>query len=120
MDRVDGRVAVGAAAPAGQRGHRVAGDEAAGGGVVVARPQVLQARAGVALLPREAELNSLALLDKASIAAGGLIGRELRIAFRRVPAAAIPEGREALTAWLLDQWAVLDRWVGANEGAPTT
>ncbi|MFN0148492.1 MAG: hypothetical protein ACKVT1_18470, partial [Dehalococcoidia bacterium] len=50
-------------------------------------------------------------LDKASIAAGGLIGRELRIHFRRIPAAAIPEGREALTGWLLEQWAELDRWV---------
>ena len=49
-----------------------------------------------------------------SIIGGGLIGRNVRIRMRRVPAAEIPLTREGRVGWLFDQWAEMDRWVAAN------
>ncbi len=39
-----------------------------------------------------------------------------------VPAAEVPSGREAQTAWLFERWAEMDRWVAAHrpEGSPAT
>lgn len=40
---------------------------------------------------------------------GALVGGELRVRLRRVPAASIPpEGRER---WLFERWAEMDRWI---------
>jgi len=44
---------------------------------------------------------------------GALRGTTVRVAFWRVPARDIPEGREARTAWLYEQWQRVDDWIGA-------
>jgi 1-acyl-sn-glycerol-3-phosphate acyltransferase len=44
---------------------------------------------------------------------GNLVGRTIRVAFWRVPAADVPAGREGRVAWLYANWARLDAWVGA-------
>jgi 1-acyl-sn-glycerol-3-phosphate acyltransferase len=57
-------------------------------------------------------------LNKASIMAGGLIGRPLRIQFRRVARSTMPQDEAGLTRWLLEEWATLDEWVTAHASAP--
>lgn len=47
---------------------------------------------------------------------GALIGRELRLGFRRVAAADIPAGRAAREAWLDAEWRRVDDWVAAATG----
>lgn len=47
---------------------------------------------------------------------GALVGRTLRIAFWRLPGAAIPAGREARIDWIYDQWERLDAWLAAARG----
>jgi len=47
---------------------------------------------------------------------GALLGKVIRARFWRVPAAAIPEGREARTEWLYEQWSEVDRAVGELQG----
>jgi 1-acyl-sn-glycerol-3-phosphate acyltransferase len=42
---------------------------------------------------------------------GALIGRVIRVHFRRVPRAAIPRTREELIAWLLTEWQRVGDWV---------
>ena len=42
---------------------------------------------------------------------GGLVGRDLRVAFWRVPRADIPEEADARSVWLRDQWAKVDAWI---------
>jgi len=49
---------------------------------------------------------------------GALIGRTLRIAFWRLPAASIPAGREARVDWIYDQWERLDAWLAEARGLP--
>jgi 1-acyl-sn-glycerol-3-phosphate acyltransferase len=56
-------------------------------------------------------------LNKASILGGGLIGRPLKINFRRIARATMPEDEAGLTRWLLDEWAKLDAWVSSEAGA---
>jgi 1-acyl-sn-glycerol-3-phosphate acyltransferase len=53
-----------------------------------------------------------------ALAAGELIRREIRIRMRRFPAAEVPRDRDAAAKWLLDRWAELDTWVGAQLGPP--
>jgi len=48
--------------------------------------------------------------------AGGLVGTTVRVRFWRYPASEIPEGREAMTAWLYERWLELDAWVGEQRG----
>ncbi|MCA9831450.1 MAG: 1-acyl-sn-glycerol-3-phosphate acyltransferase [Dehalococcoidia bacterium] len=55
-----------------------------------------------------------AALDKASILGGGLVGKELRIKFWRVPAAEIPKHRDELRRWLFDEWNKVDDFVTAG------
>jgi len=43
---------------------------------------------------------------------GSLVGRRIAVRFRRVPYAAIPQGRAAQIDWLYDEWARVDAWVG--------
>lgn len=47
---------------------------------------------------------------------GALIGRTLRVEFRRVPWAEVPREREAQAAWFLREWERLDAWVGRERG----
>jgi 1-acyl-sn-glycerol-3-phosphate acyltransferase len=51
------------------------------------------------------------LLDLMS---GALLGRTVRVQLRRVDRDQIPAERAAQLAWLADQWAQVDRWVGAH------
>jgi 1-acyl-sn-glycerol-3-phosphate acyltransferase len=44
--------------------------------------------------------------------AGGLVGTTVRVRFWRFPAADVPRGEEARTAWLYERWQLLDDWVG--------
>ncbi len=53
-------------------------------------------------------------LTKTSIAAGGLIGRPLRIRFWRVPAADRPKDGEGLRQWFFEEWAKVDDWVARH------
>ena len=46
-----------------------------------------------------------------AILQGGLIGREVRVHFWRVPASEIPTEASLRTTWFLDQWEALDAWV---------
>jgi 1-acyl-sn-glycerol-3-phosphate acyltransferase len=48
---------------------------------------------------------------------GALVGRTIRVQFRRIPRDAIPTGRDAARAWLLDEWRRVDAWVRARSGA---
>ncbi|MAC29776.1 MAG: hypothetical protein CMH59_25405, partial [Myxococcales bacterium] len=50
----------------------------------------------------------------ADLLSGEVVGRTLAVRFWRVPARAIPEEREARLRWLYDQWAEVDRFVGAR------
>lgn len=59
-----------------------------------------------------------AALDKASIIAGGLVGKELRIKFWRVPAEAIPKHRDELRRWLFEQWTKIDDFVSEGVDGP--
>lgn len=43
---------------------------------------------------------------------GSLVGRRISVYFRRVPFAAIPQGRAAQIDWLYDEWTKVDSWVG--------
>lgn len=43
---------------------------------------------------------------------GKVIGRRIRVGFWRVPAAEVPREPEAASAWLLEHWQRMDRWVG--------
>jgi 1-acyl-sn-glycerol-3-phosphate acyltransferase len=49
--------------------------------------------------------------------AGGLVGTTVRLRFWRFPAAEIPAGEEARTAWLYERWQLLDDWVGEQRAA---
>ncbi len=42
---------------------------------------------------------------------GELVGKRVRVAFWRVPAAEVPEGRREQMHWLFDQWARVDEWI---------
>ncbi len=46
--------------------------------------------------------------------AGGLVGRRIRVSFRRLPAATIPAGREERVRWLYERWHEVDAWVGEH------
>jgi hypothetical protein len=49
-----------------------------------------------------------------SLADGSLVGTVIRVSAWRVPAAAIPGGREEREAWLLDQWKRVDAWIAEH------
>jgi 1-acyl-sn-glycerol-3-phosphate acyltransferase len=49
---------------------------------------------------------------------GGLVGQTIRIKLWRVPAAEIPDGDEARTEWLYENWLEVDAWVGEQLGRP--
>lgn len=53
----------------------------------------------------------------ADLWSGALIGRRIRVHFERIPAAAIPAGREARIEWIYDQWARLDAWIDVRAGS---
>jgi 1-acyl-sn-glycerol-3-phosphate acyltransferase len=42
---------------------------------------------------------------------GSLVGRVIRVQFQRVPRDRIPDGRDARSAWLLEEWRRVDSWV---------
>lgn len=44
--------------------------------------------------------------------AGGLVGTTVRVKLWRHPAASIPVGDDARTAWIYEHWQVLDDWIG--------
>lgn len=46
---------------------------------------------------------------------GALVGRTVRLRFRRVPVAAIPAGAEERHAWLSEEWQRMDDWLSAEE-----
>ena len=47
---------------------------------------------------------------------GVLVGREIRVRFRRVPRADIPQDADGRVAWLFDAWLELDGWIGEQLG----
>jgi 1-acyl-sn-glycerol-3-phosphate acyltransferase len=51
--------------------------------------------------------------------AGALIGRAVRVAFRRVPASRIPRDPAQRLRWLDEQWLRMDEWVDEPSGGPT-
>lgn len=51
---------------------------------------------------------------------GGLVGRTVRMCFRRVPGSAVPTDPQARAAWLDREWAWLDGWVTAALAAKGT
>lgn len=46
---------------------------------------------------------------------GELVGRTIRVRFWRVPRSQIPEDRPARSRWLVDQWRLVDEWLGEVE-----
>lgn len=48
------------------------------------------------------------------VLSGDVVGRTLRVAFWRVPAAEVPRDHEELTCWLYERWKEVDRFVGSN------
>jgi len=53
----------------------------------------------------------------AEIWRGALVGRTLRVRFRRIPRERVPSAREERVAWLRDEWREIDRWIAAAEPA---
>jgi len=51
---------------------------------------------------------------------GALVGRTVRVRFRRVRRADIPEGREDAFRWLRDEWRQVDAWVSRQSASRTT
>ena len=43
---------------------------------------------------------------------GVLVGREIRVRFRRIPRADIPADADGRVAWLFDTWLEMDGWIG--------
>lgn len=52
--------------------------------------------------------------------AGALIGREVRVAFWRVPAAQIPRDAEGRAEWLYAHWQRIDDWIDAVASRPAS
>lgn len=50
----------------------------------------------------------------AKIWSGALVGKVIRIRFRRIPRAEVPTDRAGQIAWLLDEWRRVDAWVGSH------
>jgi 1-acyl-sn-glycerol-3-phosphate acyltransferase len=48
---------------------------------------------------------------------GALIHRRIRVQFRRIPRDEIPREREALAAWLREEWRRVDAWVARQRAA---
>jgi 1-acyl-sn-glycerol-3-phosphate acyltransferase len=48
---------------------------------------------------------------------GTMVGQRVQVTLWRMPAAEIPDGRDARLAWLHENWVRVDAWVGAH-GAP--
>jgi len=46
---------------------------------------------------------------------GSLLHQTVRVQFRRVSRDAIPSGREARLAWLLEEWRRVDAWVASHQ-----
>ncbi len=55
-------------------------------------------------------------VNKQSIIAGGLIGREIRIVFWRVAADRVPVSAAGRRDWLFEQWVRVDEIAGAGRG----
>lgn len=53
----------------------------------------------------------------AKIWKGALLHQVIRVQFRRIPRDEIPSGRDARTAWILEEWKRVDAWV-ANHQSP--
>lgn len=47
---------------------------------------------------------------------GVLVGREIRVRFRRIPRSDIPLDADGRVAWLFDAWLELDGWIGEQLG----
>jgi 1-acyl-sn-glycerol-3-phosphate acyltransferase len=48
---------------------------------------------------------------------GSLVHQTVRVQFRRIPRDAIPKGRDARLAWLLEEWRRVDAWVASHRTA---
>ena len=48
---------------------------------------------------------------------GALVHHVIRVQFRRIPRDEIPSGRDARTAWILEQWQRVDAWVASQQRA---
>lgn len=46
---------------------------------------------------------------------GALVGRRVRVRFRRIRRSEIPAGNTEALAWLRDEWRRVDAWVGAKD-----
>jgi 1-acyl-sn-glycerol-3-phosphate acyltransferase len=68
---------------------------------------VICAHAGLGGLGKRRDLTS-----------GALVGRRIRVSFRRIDRAQVPTDDEARAAWLFDRWAEVDAWVGGRRGRP--
>jgi len=51
---------------------------------------------------------------------GALIGRTLKVAFRRIPRGEVPRDREGQAAWFLGEWERLDAWLGRERDRPAS
>lgn len=45
---------------------------------------------------------------------GALLSQPIRIQFRRIPRGEVPGGRDARSAWLLEEWRRVDAWVSGH------
>ena len=53
----------------------------------------------------------------ADIWSGAILGRTIKVSFRRISAADIPKGRRERVDWLFDQWRQVDDWITSASGA---
>lgn len=51
----------------------------------------------------------------ADLWSGALVGRQIKVAFTRIPADSIPTGYLDRAEWLYDIWVDLDRWIGERD-----
>jgi 1-acyl-sn-glycerol-3-phosphate acyltransferase len=78
---------------------------------------LLQGAPGVdVVVMAHAGLDGLRLIS--DIWGGALIGRTIRVRFRRTARGEIPEDPSGRVGWLDDAWAEADAWVGAQLGSP--
>ena len=114
------------------RDRALAGIEAAGDDERLARMRELRhvlppRRAGpLALLERAVEIDVVLCahtgLEGArsfgELMAGRLVGQDVRLRFRRVPAVEVPRARDACLRWLDDRWLEIDDWIDTHVSGP--
>jgi hypothetical protein len=55
------------------------------------------------------------VVDTRDLLRGTLVGRKVRVRFWRVPFESIPRSRAERKDWLLNNWMLVDEWIGSQK-----